>query len=71
MVIPMQEVKSSNIAAIGYDQDTESLYVEFKSGRTYKYDKVPFWHYTELMDADSVGKFLNAEIKGTYEYTGL
>ena len=70
-MIEMQQVKSSNIDGIGYDQDTETLYVEFKSGITYKYEQVPFWHYTELMDADSQGKFLNAEIKGTYEYSRL
>ena len=71
MEIPMQAVESSNVGAIGYDQDTEILYVEFKSGMTYKYEKVPFWQYTELMDANSVGKYLNAEIKGTYEYSRL
>ncbi len=71
MEIPMQSVESSNIDSIGYDQDSETLYVEFKSGITYKYENVPFYKYTELMDANSVGRYLNAEIKGAHEYSRL
>ena len=69
--IPMVAVNSSNIESVGYDQDTETLYVEFKNGSAYKYDNVPFWKFTELVDADSAGKYLNAEIKGQHEYSRL
>ena len=67
----MVAVESSNIESVGYDESTETLYVTFKNGSTYKYDKVPFWKFTELVDADSVGKYLNAEIKGQHEYSRL
>lgn len=67
----LQKVESSNIAAVGYDDESEILYVEFKSGFTYKYFNVPYYVYTELMDADSCGKYLNQYVKGTYEYEQL
>jgi len=33
----MHPVVSSNISTIGYDEDTQELYIEFKKS-TYKYD---------------------------------
>lgn len=68
----LQHVESSNIEAIGYDTDTNELYVEFKNGSTYKYMGVPFETYQELMDAESHGTYLNANIKkGGFEYVKL
>lgn len=43
-----------------------SLYVEFHGGsdyRVYRYADVREEHHTELLEADSVGGYLNAEIK--------
>jgi hypothetical protein len=65
------QVESSNVAAVGYDEEQESLYVEFKSGSTYKYLEVPFYAYEEMLSADSIGRYLNKEIKGRYEFTKL
>jgi hypothetical protein len=60
-------VVSSNISKIGYDANTETLYVEFKSGGLYKYAGVPVQTYLDFIRADSFGKFL-ASIKHDFAY---
>lgn len=65
-------VDSSNIEAIGYDAETLELHVRFlKSGETYAYYAVEEWRYQELMQADSKGIYLNANIKPNYQYAKL
>lgn len=60
---------SSSVYAIGYDEDAKQLFVEFSSGATYEYEDVPKEIYDELMSAPSVGKFIQASIKGQYTCT--
>jgi len=67
----LQPVESSNISEIGFDQDTEELYVRFKSGKVYKYTNVPFSIYTALMEADSIGSFFHKEIRTAFDYQQL
>jgi hypothetical protein len=68
----MTFVDSSNIEAIGYDPDSLELHVRFaKSGLTYVYYGVEEWRYQELMQADSKGVYLNANIKPNYQYAQL
>jgi hypothetical protein len=62
-------VASSNLDCIGYRLGT--LYVRFKHGECYAYHHVPFTLYEGLRDAESVGRFLNQNIKGVYDYTRL
>jgi hypothetical protein len=65
-------VDSSNIEAIGYDTGTLELHVRFlKSGETYVYYAVEEWRHQELMQADSKGVYLNANIKPHYEVAKL
>jgi hypothetical protein len=59
-------VTSSNIAEIGYETGSMTLEVAFKSGAVYQYYDVPETMYQSLMQADSHGRFLNANIKGSY-----
>ncbi|MBX9636993.1 MAG: KTSC domain-containing protein [Nitrosomonas sp.] len=54
---------------MGYDEDSSTLEIEFKNGATYQYFDVPEVVFTELRDADSVGGYLAARIKGTYRYS--
>ncbi len=67
----MQPVESSNLAAAGYDQDKEVLYIEFKNGNVYEYSNVPFDVYTGLMDADSLGSYFHRHIRTAYDYRKL
>lgn len=62
-------VISSNIQSLGYSLG--ALFVKFNNGSTYKYKGVPFSVYRELESAESVGKTLNAKVKGVYEYERL
>lgn len=61
-------VSSSNIAAIGYDPDSNTLEIEFNDGSIYQYFGVSALVYQELMDAPSHGKYFAQNIKNDYEY---
>lgn len=64
-------IKSSNIVSVGYDAGTETLEVEFKGGRIYRYMAVPAAKHAEMMEAESIGSFLATQIKGHHEYVQL
>jgi KTSC domain len=64
-------VASSNIRSIGYEDSSLTLEVEFKSGSLYQYIGVPRNEYEALMNAASVGRYLNAKIKGRYRYVQI
>jgi hypothetical protein len=51
---------------VGYDSGSETLEVEFLNGRIYQYFNVPQFMHERMMEAPSVGKFFNAEIKNVY-----
>ena len=55
-------VKSSQIIAVGYDESTETLEIEFVFA-TYQYRNVPARIHRELMAADSVGRYFANNIK--------
>lgn len=67
MIMNMQPVTSSNINAIGYDEQSRKLRVQFKSG-LYEYDDVEPGVVKNLMESDSVGKFVSANIAKQYKY---
>lgn len=56
-----KKVESSNIAAIAYKDDC--LYVKFLEGNIYKYFNVPFEVFTQLLEADSVGRAFHQLVK--------
>lgn len=62
-------VTSSNIASIGYDENTSTLEIEFLNNSIYQYFDVPQQIYQGLMQADSHGQFLAQNIKGIYRYS--
>ena len=65
----MTSVDSSSIESIGYDEDSETLQVEFKNGGIYQYFDVPEDIFVALRDAESVGRYLVTKIKGSYRYS--
>lgn len=71
--VPLNPVKSSNIAATGYDPETKTLAVQFRSGKgaTYHYADVPEQVYKEMCDAQSVGSYLNKNVVGKYVHTKI
>jgi len=62
-------VSSSNITSIGYDDDSETLEIEFHNGGVYQYFDVPRSVYEDLMAAESHGGYLAKNIKGVYRYS--
>lgn len=62
-------VSSSNISAVGYDPETQTLEVEFRNGSAYSYEGVPEEVHAALLGAGSVGGYFNAFIKDRYSYT--
>jgi hypothetical protein len=65
----MIPVSSSNIAGVGYDEDSQTLQIEFNNGTSYQYFDVPEQVFTELRDAGSVGAYLASNIKGVYRFS--
>jgi len=64
-------VVSSQIASIGYDKMERILEVEFTSGAVYQYEAVSPQIAEDLIAAESVGKFFNKYIRGTFNYTKI
>ena len=62
----MIPIQSSNLRAIGYDQENATLAVEFHSGVLHHHGGVPAALYVGLMSAPSHGKYYNEHIKGQY-----
>lgn len=63
-----EPVVSESIAAIGYDDDAETLEVEFVSGAVYRYSGVPQDVYEDFRQAPSKGTFLKRYIKNAYPW---
>lgn len=63
-----KQVDSSNIASIGYDEDSSTLEIEFHSGAVYQYFDVPLVVYYGLWEAISKGEYLAQHIKGQFRY---
>ena len=62
-------VASTNVSSVGYDANTQTLEVEFQSGRVYQYYGVPDNAHEQMMQASSKGQFLNYYIKNSYPYS--
>ena len=56
-------VNSSNVLSVGYDTTTSTMEVEFKNGDIYQYYEVPARIYQNLINAKSVGKYLDQNVK--------
>jgi hypothetical protein len=67
----MQFVDSSTIERIGYDSNSSTLRIEFKSNRTYDYSNVPESVFDELKSASSAGSYHARNIKNSYSYTQI
>ena len=63
----MIPVTSSNIAAIGYNEQDATLTIQFiKENAIYEYYDVPQYEYDALISADSHGSYANKNIYKVY-----
>ena len=63
-----QQVKSSNVRSVGYDEMKQILEIEFTSGAIYQYLNVPENIYVKLMTAPSIGKMVHELLRGKYDF---
>lgn len=64
----MHPVSSSNIASVGYDAESQIVYVAFLNGSTYAYKGVSAQEFENLRTAPSIGSYLNRNFKNVYPY---
>ncbi|MEA5571074.1 KTSC domain-containing protein [Calothrix sp. UHCC 0171] len=64
----LQQVESSMVRAVGYDETSETLEVVFSSGKIYKYFPVPKKIYEQLLAADSKGSYMKDAVIDCYQY---
>jgi hypothetical protein len=62
-------VRSSAIVSVGYDAASQVLEMEFTDGDVYQYHDVPEATYVDLLDAPSIGQFVNTVVKEMFRYT--
>jgi hypothetical protein len=68
MAITVQEIESSTIARVGYDDIERDLYIEFTSNKTYVYWAVPESVRDALLRAHSKGTYFGKYIRDGYTY---
>lgn len=59
-------VNSSSVRSVGWQDGT--LELEYVGGSVYRYYDVPQPTYAGLLAAESIGNFVNTEIKPYYEF---
>jgi len=62
-----QTVASSNIAAASYEEESNTLGVQFLDGSEYHFHGVPAWMHDGLRDAMSVGRYFRQWIRGKFD----
>ena len=65
------KVKSSNIADVSYDAQSNTMSVTFRDGSTYNYFDVPQEAYMRFMDAASKGSYFASYIKNNFSHTKI
>ena len=61
-----EEVESSNISAIAFDDESQRICVRFKDDAVWAYDDCPKELFERFRLAPSVGKFFHANIKNSH-----
>lgn len=64
----MEQVISSNVSSVGYDDLSGTLFIEFSNGSIYEYYDVPRFEYVNLLNAPSVGSYIWSNIRDVYAY---
>jgi hypothetical protein len=64
----MTKVDSSMISAVGYDEDSRELLVEFSNGSVYGYKNVPQPVFVDMVNSASAGKFFKQNVKPKFSF---
>ncbi|MFZ7131195.1 MAG: KTSC domain-containing protein [Eubacteriales bacterium] len=68
MGVEMHRVVSSNVLAVGYNEELQIVHVQFQNGSEYMYKGVPKHEYEGLINAPSIGSYLFQNFKNVYPY---
>lgn len=60
-------VDSTSVASVGYDEGDHVLEIEFRGGGVYRYRHVPAAVHRLLLQAPSIGEFVNRIVKPKFE----
>ena len=66
--VPLKQVESSFIDAVGYSEEYRVLLIKMNGSYLYRYNDVDVSVYRDFINADSLGTYFNANIKGQYDY---
>lgn len=66
--IPLTPVESSNVEALGYDEATQELHIQFKGGGLYIYEQVPEEVHDQITRASSIGRAIQQLLKPSYTF---
>lgn len=69
--ITKEITNSSQVTKVGYNEETKTLTVTFKTGKSYEYYEVHKHTFDELLTAESIGKYLNQFVKPVYKYKAV
>lgn len=70
-MVDMVSVDSSNIMALGYDQDASEVHVQFKAGGiVYVHKKVPPAKWAAFLAAESKGGHYHKHFRGNPDHPG-
>jgi hypothetical protein len=61
-------VTSASLKSVGYDVASETLELEYVNGSVYQYYEVPQPTYAGLLAAESIGNYVNTEIKPYFAF---
>ena len=62
------QLPSTSLKSVGYDDEQEILEVEFCNGEIHQYLNVPREAYDALLSSESHGAYFTNNIRGLYEY---
>ena len=57
---------SSNIASYAYSPTRSVLTIEFKNGKFWEYERVPYLVFHQMKNAESKGQFFSQRVKPYY-----
>ena len=63
----MFPIESSHMKSVGYDRETEIMYIEFGNNQVYQYLDVQENVYNNLKNASSPGAFFMSSVKKYYQ----
>jgi len=67
--VKRDHVSSSSVVSVGYDDAEHVLEIEFHNGKVYQYSDVPAAVHRLLLQATSMGEFVNTVVKPRFVMT--